>query len=297
MDLSKEYIFNNLTLGNLILAKRAPDTSEIEEGHKIGPFLVLGRKGDYLVCLYGTSKSSNSLIKLSKNSYTLSKDTYIKSSIKLISFEDFISLMYQLKDREIRNLFKSIYLKGLENNFKNYINFKEPPLEIGDIIQLSKHKHLIIEVTDNNYITIKLEYDSISDSYQFNYKNRNSLSKDLEYKRIGFLSDDEIKRYSDKIPEFSNSPLKIGNLIVSRKLLYYLYCEIGAKKLSFSVSRKCTPLSEEITIDGKKYYAKFNSRREFFKSCSDVRLIATATKEENDEIAKKRRRVKSRTFY
>ena len=52
MDLSKEYIFNNLTFGNLIFAKRLPDTSEIEEGHKNGPFLVLGRKDNYLVCLF-----------------------------------------------------------------------------------------------------------------------------------------------------------------------------------------------------------------------------------------------------
>lgn len=297
MDLSKEYIFNNLTLGNLILAKRAPDTSEIEEGHKIGPFLVLGRKGDYLVCLYGTSKSFNSLIKLSKNSYTLSKDTYIKSSIQLISFEDFISLMYQLKDREIRNLFKSIYLKELEDKFKPYIDIEKQVLEVGDIIEANKGKYLIIKVTDTSYIAIKANYNKASGGYKFNYKNKISLSKDFDYKRIGFLSDEEIRKYSDKIPEFSNSPLKIGNLIVSRKLLYYLYCEIGAKKLSFSVSRKRTPLSEEIIIDGKKYYAKFNSRREFFKSCSDVRLVATATKEENDEINKKRRRVKSRTFY
>lgn len=297
MDLSKEYIFNNLTFGNLIFAKRSIDTSEIEEGHKNGPFLVLGRKDNYLVCLYATSKNSDPLIKLSKSSYTLTKDTYITSSIKLISIDEFIFPMYLLKDREIRNLFKSIYIKRLEDKFKNYINFKEPPLEVGDIIQLSKHKHLIIEITDNNYITIKLEYDSISDSYQFNYKNRNSLSKDLEYKRIGFLSDDEIKRYSDKIPELIDSPLKVGNLIIYEKLLYYLYYDLGGKKLSFSISKKQTPLSQEVTIAGEKYYAKFNFKKDFNKSCSDVRLVATATKEENDEINKKRRRVKSRTFY
>lgn len=55
---NKEVIFNSLTFGNLILAKRLPNTQEIEKGHRNGPFLVLGRKDDKLVCLYATSKEN-----------------------------------------------------------------------------------------------------------------------------------------------------------------------------------------------------------------------------------------------
>ena len=43
---NKEVIFNSLTFGNLILAKRLPNTQEIEKDHRNGPFLVLGRKED-----------------------------------------------------------------------------------------------------------------------------------------------------------------------------------------------------------------------------------------------------------
>lgn len=52
---NKEVIFNSLSFDNLILAKRLPDTREIEKGHRNGPFLVIGRKDERLICLYATS--------------------------------------------------------------------------------------------------------------------------------------------------------------------------------------------------------------------------------------------------
>lgn len=53
---NKEVIFNNLNFGDIIRAKRKPDPSNISPGHRVGPFLVIGRTDDHLICLYGTSK-------------------------------------------------------------------------------------------------------------------------------------------------------------------------------------------------------------------------------------------------
>lgn len=162
---NKEFIFNSLSFGNLILTKRLQDTSKLEHGHKTAPFLVLRRKDNYLICLYITSKENkSSLIKISKNNYNFKKDTYITSNISLIPIDQFITQIYHLTEKESKNLLKVLYMKGLEN----YTSFAEPTLEIGDIIQL-KQLHLIISETADNYITIKVEYNSSHKTYEFNY--------------------------------------------------------------------------------------------------------------------------------
>ena len=293
--LTKEEIFKKLSFGNLIYAKRASDTSEIEEGHKVGPFLVIGRKDEYLVCLYCTSKNNDSLIKLSDDNYCLRKETYITSSVQLISIDEFISLMYLLKEREQRNLFKSIYIKGLVKKFKSYIDIEEPPLEIGDVVKIDKNKYLIIGETADEYLTIKAKYSK--GRYDLNPNSKKSLSKKSKYKRIGFLLDIELKKTIDWISEVNNPPLRVGNLIISDKLLYYLYYELGDKKLAFLVKRNSTPFTQEVTISSEKYYINFNSKREFEKGYTNVCLVATATKEENENIKKLRRRVRANTYY
>ena len=67
---NKDIIFNNLKFGDLILAKRELDVSRIKRGHKVGPFVVIGRKNGYLICLYCTSSNSKGsiLTKQPKNS-------------------------------------------------------------------------------------------------------------------------------------------------------------------------------------------------------------------------------------
>ena len=297
---NKEVIFNSLSFGNLILAKRLPNTQEIAKGHRNGPFLVLGRKDDKLVCLYATSKENKeTLMKISKSNYNLHKDTYITSCVRLISIDEFLSSIYYLNEKEKKNLIKFLYINGL----KNYSFIDEPNLEIGDVIQL-KHQHLIIGENNDSYITIKVDYDVLSGSYTFDYKHKNTIPKNLKYKRVAFLSEEEInnciaeskKNYNSKkhgkldkkVPEKFETPLKVGNLIIYKSLLYYLYYELGDKKLSFSVSKNQTPISQEITIGGNVYYANFGLKRDFDENQENTLLVATATEEEKQLIKKKR---------
>lgn len=299
---NKEVIFNSLSFGNLILAKRLPNTQEIEKGHRNGPFLVLGRKDDKLVCLYATSKENKEyLMKISKSNYNLHKDTYITSYVRLISIDEFLSSIYYLNEKEKKNLIKFLYINGLQN----YYFIDEPNLEIGDIIQL-KHQHLIISENDESYITIKVDYDVSSSSYTFDYKHKNIIPKNLKYKRVAFLSEEEInnciveskKNYNSKkhgkldkkVPEKFETPLKVGNLIIYKSLLYYLYYELGNKKLSFSVSKNKTSISQEIIIGGNVYYANFGLKQDFDENQENTLLVATATEEEEQLIKKKRNR-------
>lgn len=299
---NKEVIFNSLSFGNLILAKRLPNTQEIAKGHRNGPFLVLGRKDDKLVCLYATSNENReSLMRISKSNYNLHKDTYITSSVRLISIDEFLSSIYYLNEKEKKDLIKFLYINGLQN----YSFLDEPNLEIGDIIQL-KHQHLIISESNDSYITIKVDYDVSSGSYTFDYKHKNTIPKNLKYKRVGFLSEEGInnciieskKNYNSKkhgkldkkVPEKFETPLKVGNLIIYKSLLYYLYYELGDKKLSFSVSKNQTPISQEIIIGGNVYYANFGLKRDFDEKQENTLLVATATEEEKQLIKKKRNR-------
>ena len=300
---NKEVIFNSLSFGSLILAKRLQDTRKIQKGHRNGPFLVLGRKDGYLICLYATSKySRDSLIKISKNNYNLNKDTYITSSIRLISINEFLSSIYYLDEKEKKNLIKSLYINGLQK----YTFLDEPSLEIGDIIQL-KQRHLIIGETIDNYVTIKVEYSNSGVIDSFDYKHKNLISKNLKYERVAFLSDEEINKCIDeakksytsqkvgkldkKMSEKNESPLKVGNLIIYKNLLYYLYYELGNKKLSFAVSKNQTPISQEITIGGDVYYANFGSKQDFDENQDNTLLVATATEQEKQLIKKKKNKI------
>lgn len=298
---NKKAIFNILSFGSLILAKRATDTRDIEEGHKNGPFLVLGRKDEYLICLYATSKENKeSLIRISKNNYNLHKDTYITSYVKYISINEFLSpIIYYLNEKDNKNLIKSLYINGLDK----YLYIDEPKLEIGDIIQL-KQQHLIIGETDDSYKTIKVKYDKFNMIYTFDYKHKILLSKNFKYKRVAFLSEEEInkcieesknnynskkhKKTDKKIPEKIETPLKVGNLIIYKNLLYYLYYELGDKKLSFSVNKNQTPTSQKIIIGGDEYYANFKIKRDFDENQENTLLVATATEEEKKLIKDKR---------
>lgn len=297
---NKEVIFNSLNFGNLILAKRQPNTKDIQQGHRNGPFLVLGRKDDHLICLYATSKDyKDSLIRFSKSSYNLHKDTYITSDIRLISINEFITTIYCINEKEKKNLIKFLYINGL----KNCLAIDEPTLEIGDIIQL-KNQHLIIGETEENYITIKAYYNTNSETYAFDYRNKNFIQKEHNYRRVAFLSEEETnkcvaeakKNYNQKrngkiekkIPDKIETPLKVGNLIIYNNLLYYLYYELGDKKLSFAVSKNETSLSKQIIIGGDVYYANFGNKKDFDKNQDNTLLVATASEEEKKLIKSKR---------
>lgn len=188
---NKEIIFNSLSFGDWILAKRLPDTREIEKGHRNGPFLVIGRKDERLICLYTTSKENKTnLIKVSKNDYNLNKETYITSSIKLISIDEFLYSIYYLNEKEKKDLIKFLYINGLENN--SFL--EEPKLENGDIIQL-KQQHLIVGETSDNYVTIKIKYNDSNGILEVDYRHKNFVSKNSKYKRVAFLSEEELNKH------------------------------------------------------------------------------------------------------
>lgn len=297
MGTNKEVIFNSLSFGSLILAKRAENTSQIEKGHRNGPFLVIGRKDDDLLCLYATSKEdSGSLIKMSKNNYNLDKDTYITSSVKLISINEFIASIYYLSDREKKNLIKFLCINGING----YGVLDEPRLEVGDIFYYHQYYYLIVGEKADNYITIRVEFDNDDAIYNVDYKHEKLFLKNRKYRRVAFLSVEETnkcimefkeknnhKKYTKKAKEVTLeniSPLQVGNLIVYKNILYYLYFDLGDKKLSFSVSKNQISASQRITINGDVYYANFGSKRDFDAKQENVLLVATATEEEKQLI-------------
>lgn len=300
---NREVIFNSLSFGDLILAKRLPDTRMIEYGHRNGPFLVIGRKDDKLMCLYATSKDDkDTLIKIQKNSYNLNKDTYITPSMRLISIDEFINSIYYLNEREKKNIVKFLYING----FKKHSMLKEPKLEVGDIFQSrQKHRYLIISESSKNYVTIRVNCNEDM-TYDFNYDSINVFSKEKKYKRIHFLSDDDLdmclsefrkvcdekkaRRVKKRKAEDINIPLQVGNLIVYNNLFYYLYFELEGKKLAFSVSKNKNSMAQEISIGGDLYYANFGAKRDFSDNQGNVLFVSTATEEEQQLIKKKRQK-------
>lgn len=296
---NKEVIFNSLSFGNLILAKRLPDTRFIEKGHRNAPFLVLGRKNDFLICLYATSKETqDSLIKLSKNNYNLKKDTYITSDMRLISIDEFLTSIYYLNDKEKKDLNKSLYINGLDG----YAFLNEVEIEVGDIIQLEQN-YLIVGENANSYLTIQALCDDENKTYNFNYNFIKPISKNKEYKRIAFLADEELNeciekikfnqknknKIKDNLGKDAQNPLNVGNLVIYKNFFYYLYYELNGTLFSFAVSKNKTLRSQKITIDGEEYHANFGLKQDFDKKQKNVCFVASATEEEKQLIKEKRR--------
>ena len=88
---NKEFRFENLSFGDVIIAKRGVNTDNIKEGHKNGPFIVLENNGKYLTCLYCTSQIN-------------------RKKLKAIG----------LKDSEIKQVIIKLQLLGLDLNKRMY---------------------------------------------------------------------------------------------------------------------------------------------------------------------------------
>jgi len=293
---NKEFRFENLSFGDVIIAKRGVNTDNIKEGHKNGPFIVLENNGKYLTCLYCTSQiNRKKLIKLNKEVTNLEKDTYVTTNTYQISINEYLNFVSSLGENTKKNIIKSLYLSGKK------FNFEMPCIEVGDIIRHGS-RYLVIDEEKDDYIVIKIDYDTL----ELDFSKKLLLPKKNQYSREGYLTistlneinkntkklrhDSEYQNLKSKLETKKVVPLKTGNLVIYKKMLCYIYYELNDKRLAFIVSKDEMPKSELVLIGGEEYYINFKNKYEFDSNNNQVSLFAIATNEEQENIKIQRKK-------
>ena len=260
-----EYIdeYDKLEVGDIIFARRyvtEEEMLEIPDGHRIGPYVVIGKENDEFICLYVSGTPSkydpyyNATLSLDEKNYDLSKTSYVYlTKYAYISKDRFIKKIGYLNEMDMRTLFRKLDVinkKELLNDIN--INISYIPLEIGDIFLDNGLLYLIICENEKSFQCINLKdtrrnsdyyiyLDNIK--YYFNFNNIINYSKILEPIRHNILDSKSLHNLLIKYREHLNllkQKLEIhrGSLISINDKYYYVYGEISNLWMAFEVMIK-----------------------------------------------------------
>ena len=216
-SLNDEYY--QLHIGDIIFANRyttEEEKLEIPDGHRIGPYVVIGKENNEFLCLYisgATPKFNshyNTTLILDDINYDLNKISYIYlTKYTYISKDRFIKKFEYLNEIDTKMLFKKIDIiikMGILNDIN--INIPNIPLEIGDIINNNGQLYLIVNETNDIYQCIKMnkniyEYDFLikldTIGYNFDFDN---------FSVVTFYSNSKDEKGDDKIEDIGGTGLK-----------------------------------------------------------------------------------------
>lgn len=298
-----------IEIGDIIWAKRYNTEEEkktIEEGHREGPFIVLDKTKNYLLCCYGTGverANSKYNFEIKKDGYCLSKDTYFNvMDFNFIDEKTFIKFGDKLTEKDKNNFFKK--LKSLNfgyyyhNNIKKYFDFT---LQLGDVINYKGNKYIITNIHDNKLYCIPIGHKEIEllDVNKIDYSNIVFLDSSIKFKCVKTVSENMLLGILKKQKEYlknitnSNEPQR-GSLVNINNKYYYIYGEEGNEWLLFEVYKLKKENFETIYIGKQKYYTDFNNNLKINKQYINKAEIL-ATNEEIDNIKNIRKNYKKQS--
>ena len=245
----KEFLeaIKNHKVGDVIWAKRYDfdfQKERISEGHDTGPYVIVGKTQDKLICLYCTGSKKKNEIELEDYPF-FHKKTYVqKYNLKAIDYESYSKNNYlysnSLSDRDIKKILKTIEYSdydykynyyGITSNFEINSNIL---LDVGDVILHNNHYSLII---DNKSGIIAISFDSYNpiesdinfENVSFNFRNRYLINSNrcdyintLSVKQLDVVK----KRYENYLKykyKVDNNIIERGAIIKINDLLYYVY--------------------------------------------------------------------------
>ena len=306
--------YDQLEVGDIIFAKRYTNEEEmleIPDGHRNGPYVVIGKEQNEFICLYVSGTPSkydpyyNLTLILDNINYNLSKTSYVYlTKYAYISKDKFIKKIGFLNEMDTKTLFRKLDVinrKGLLDDIN--INIPNVPLEIGDVFYDNDLLYLIISENDKSYQCINLldkkcmncyfvYLDNIR--YYFNFDNIINYSKILEPIRYNFLDNKTLHNVLVKYREHLNllkKKLEIhrGSLVSIKNKYYYVYGEISILWMAFEVVNKINQNLCSIIIGRKRYYTNFSNLIEFSKNDNDINIIDFASELEIDNIKDKKK--------
>ena len=279
---------------------------KIPTGHREGPYLVIEKNNDKLICLYISSCApsnkhfSNKIFELNNQNYFLDKNSFIHITKQaIISIERFIKKIDYLTKEDQKNLFKKYEIIHRKTPVSKKVeNIPYIPLDAGDIISNKDEYYLIISEDNINYQCIKLiknqpqlEFYIIIDKikYYLDFDHIINYSKLLEPIRNNFINNKtllnilEMQRQRLKYLNQKNN-ISRGSLIIINEIYYYIYGEIGNEWLAFSILDKQNEELCQIEIGQNKYYTDFSTELKISKKENNIELIDLATDTQIEKI-------------
>ena len=180
MNKEKRVIFNETQKGDMLwcnmpLPKK--QLKEIEESHRVRPYLVVEKGQNFLLCYQSSSKNREELNNYQKyfingKKYRNKKDSWIDlTEVQKIKIKNIKSPYIKLSQIDIKKIEKRIWISQNRGN-SNLIRFNEPiHLEIGDVVEKDEITYYIYSEDNVNI-------------YGFKIQKRNKEKKNLEQIRI-----------------------------------------------------------------------------------------------------------------
>lgn len=281
IEKKEEQLLETIEVGDIIWAKRyknKTDMEKIPEGHREGPYIVLNKDMDNLICTQGTSVTPpeddyDAYFNLNNEGYSLTKKTFFKLyKMDFISNYQVVKVLDKLNKKDKDALFRQIkLLHKVYYTKEGYFIKLDLPIQVGDIISQNNKKFIVIDISDNKIICLNLNNEiNFNDNGQLRYINFSNL----DYSKMNYFELDDNIKY---INTLNNKIIKIilgewknyinnlknveitqrGSIIVKDNKYYYVYGEEGTEWLVFEISTAPIKEGDQIQIGSLKYYTKY----------------------------------------
>ncbi len=292
----KEDYFKTIEVGKIVWAKRYRSEEEkekIEQGHREGPYLVIGKKKNKLYCLPCTSKENKELwehlyYNMGKIKDEMEKSTIVRTNrIEELTPERYVWTMGSASPNDFNKINKKMYIvknQTRNNNLKN--KFIKYNLDIGDIIFYKNDLYYIKNITEKFYQCNQIHLCKNSRNpvningkiYSFNFEAYKNIKKKRNLKLIDICREtriEGIKALNQKYVKTKETQniIKRGNVIKAFGENYYVYGEFENNWLVHKIYR----IQED-----KKYIKVRINKSEFYIDLQGNKLI----KSPNYEIVK-----------
>jgi len=305
----EKQILYNVEIGDIIWAKRYNNEIEKQQiaiGHQEGPYIVIGKSKNKFICSQGTStepenKYMHDYLEYGPSDYNLTKKTYFKiNKFEFINNSSFINRLDSLKKEDLEKILGMMKQKNSYYISKNS-NWIKMKISSGDIIRIKNRNYVVINVKENvvecvrlksNEFNIKIDdlrYLDYGNLFEFNINDSIEYKATLNSTLLAYIK----KRGKEYRKNCENQTItQRGSIILKNEKLYYVYGEEGQKWLIFEISKKCSNLSDEITIKRSTYYTEYYSKQ--IDKKDEFETVYCAFPEEIDEIRNNKKTYKYR---
>ena len=300
-----------IEVGDIIWAKRYNSLEQkqnIHEWHQEGPYIVVSKTIDGLICSKGTGMlpneyKSDNFLTINCENYNLNKTTHFKlNDLRVIDDISFIKKLDHLTKEDLEIIMKNIKSK---NNHYYYFDGKRKEFNVnitsGDIIKVDKTNYIVIAVEGEKIICVKLKTArtnlKVEDMQYLNYLNIVEFDKKDDLKYLATISPTllayTLKREKEYIENHQNRKIpQRGSIIIKNNNLNYIYGEEGENWLIFQINRNYSELSDDIQIKTNIYYTKYETDK--INKKEDFTTITLAFPEEIDAIKTSKKTYKRR---
>ena len=204
-------IFQETQIGDLLWCKMPlpkKQLKQIEESHRIRPYLVIEKKSNFLLCYQSTTKNRKEMNNYQKylingKKYRKKRNSWIDlTKVEKISIKNIQSPYIKLNQIDIKKIEKRIWISQCRGN-SNLIRFNEPIyIEIGDVV-VKDEKAFYIYAEDNvNIYGFKIQKGNKDKqqletikvnrkTYYTNFKEFETINRNDVFEVVNMAKEDE----------------------------------------------------------------------------------------------------------